>query len=266
MKCNYCGFESENNFIFCPNCGKEAPVEVYGDENPAANIVLNALKDKLFFIICILLTVASAGTLLLGNINVLSILATIFIWLVYNASTKNIADAKNLRCVSGTFYAYYVIVNVTAIIVAVCSFITLLFSGIIFSSALLAGNLANELGNELADLLGPLSFLLAASPILIFIVFLAVAAILVLLSIFGLRNIHKFLKSLYESVQSGIIAFTKCKTAETWLMVFGVLGAISSLSELSSSVLAFCSSAALAAVQIIASLLIKKYFSTQEQP
>ena len=51
MKCVYCGFESETNFIFCPNCGKEVPVDVYGDENPAASHILSVLKDKLFFVL-----------------------------------------------------------------------------------------------------------------------------------------------------------------------------------------------------------------------
>lgn len=253
MKCNYCGFESENNFIFCPNCGKEAPVEVYGDENPAANHILSVLKDKLFFALCILLTVGSCCSLLAGNINVISILATIFIWFVYNASIKNIADSKNLRYLSGTTYAYYVVMSVSAIIVAVCMAIALLFSGFLLSSSFIL--------EEISEIFGAFSFLVAASPTLIFITGIAIAALMFLLSVFGLRNIHAFVKTVYQSVESGVIAYEKCKSAETWLMIFGILSAISSLSSLGSPLL-FCSSASFAAVEIIASLLIKKHFSS----
>lgn len=255
MKCVYCGFESETNFIFCPNCGKEVPVDVYGDENPAASHILSVLKDKLFFVLCILLTVGSAASVLAGGMNLLAVLATIFIWLVYNSGTKNIVDAKNLRSLSGTTYAYYIIMNVTAVIVGICALITALCIPVLSASELFS-----ELVEELSDVFGNYVFILSASSILIVIVLLVVAGLILVLNLLGLKNIHKFIKSVYQSVETKIISYEKCKSAETWLMVFGIIGAVSSLSSLG-DLPTFVSSASIAASEIIASLLIKKHFN-----
>ncbi|MBO7217223.1 MAG: zinc ribbon domain-containing protein [Clostridia bacterium] len=266
MKCAFCGFESETDFAFCPSCGKEVRLEsldVAKNSNPAASLLLSVINDKLFFVLCVLLTVGSGFALISGNVNVISILATVFAWIVYtSAKNSNIADAKNLRCLSGTVYANYIITNISAVIFFVCAVIILLLSAVVSSnSAQFISELSDLLKDEFPSFLGEYSeMLLSVFSIILGILFIVVAAVVLIFNIFGLRNIHKFVKSAYICAETGVMNFEKCKTASTWLTVYGVLGYISALSALEGSLLGFISSVSLATVQIIAGMLIKKYF------
>ena len=120
MKCNNCSFESEQDFAFCPNCSAPAGEPVSVSEpivNPVGERVMAALKDKMFLAICVLLTVASAiSTFSGGGIPAIIILHTVFLWIAYSKVQKNIVDTKQLRNLSGTVYAQYVVLNVLSII------------------------------------------------------------------------------------------------------------------------------------------------------
>ena len=106
------------------------PEPDYVSVNLAKAKILPALKDKLYLVICILMTVSTGLSIIAGSLPIIEILLTVFSWLVYSAAKKDVADTKNLRCISGAVYANYVIMNVAAVILIVCG---LLF-GVAFSA------------------------------------------------------------------------------------------------------------------------------------
>jgi len=121
MKCQNCQFESEGRFDYCPNCGQPTananaqPVEKVSI-NPTADIVLSALKDSAFLIICILMSVATGLQFVVSEFSVINILITIFLWLTYASAQKGFADEKHLQAISGSVYAQYILTNVLSII------------------------------------------------------------------------------------------------------------------------------------------------------
>ena len=123
MKCIKCGFESAEDFNFCPVCSEpQTPVESVSI-NPAADVVMPALKDNLFLAICILITIYCGLALVSGTLPLIQVLTTIFLWLVYSQSKEGFVSENHLRNVSGTVYAGYVINNVVFGIIAFCGII-----------------------------------------------------------------------------------------------------------------------------------------------
>lgn len=265
MKCINCGFEAETDFAYCPSCGTcqspDAPEVSAAPANQVAMRILPALKDKLFFVLCILMSVSCGLTLISSGPDVFSILFTIFLWLTYAQANKDIADAKYLRCISGTYYAYYVILNVAAIIMIV--------AGVIFSSALnvlladssfvseITGALdsyASGIGTRLAGLFA------AGMGMLFMIIFVLVGVIMLVINLFSTRYIHRFAKSVYKSIEAGQLELKHINAAHIWLWIFGICSGISCLGNLASgNLLLILGSGASAAAPIIAALLVKKY-------
>lgn len=270
MKCAYCGFESEQDFSFCSNCGAAAqssPAVSMSSEpvNAASEKVLNALKDSLFLVLCILMSVSCALTLVDSGPDVLSILFTIFLWLVYAQSRKGVANATHLRSVSGTVYAHYVIINVCAILLVVIGAII----GVAF------GALSSDLGflNEiLAELdLGAYEteiisqVLVSVSGAVFFFAFALVGALLIVINMFSIRYVHRFAKSVYKSIESGTLALRHTKATYAWLIVFAVFSGISLLGNLDSGdFILIASNGVSCAMPIIAAILIKKHLTPEE--
>ena len=146
MKCTNCGFESISDFKFCENCGAPAPVLETAEPQGAENRLLSVLKDKLFFVICILFSVSAATAIVNGGIPVFNILFTVFFWLVYSQAQKGIVSAKHLRCISGTVYANYVVVNVVSIILIVCGVIIAFAIGLLSGSTDLVDSFSIDFG------------------------------------------------------------------------------------------------------------------------
>ena len=258
MKCLKCGFESEADFSFCPQCGEPAPInEIL--ENPAAKRALGLIKDKLFLTVAILISVATL--LSFGNgIPVIYVLSTVFVWLLYAKGVKNTADSTQIRNISGTVYAAYIVNYVLAGLVAA---VGLLCSGIMA----IAGNVAGAM-DEFNHVLDGLSINFAEtlgsiSAVIIIILFGIICAALLLYNIFGMRNIHRFIKSVYMSVDAGVENYHKPGVARAWLLALGILDVVSAIGSenLVTAVATACGGAAM----IIASILIEKHFlSVQE--
>ena len=282
MKCKYCGYEHTEAFTLCPLCGTDnsrpsaaadsgsatayvettvPPVSL----NPAAHHVLGALNSKLFLAVCILFTVSSGLAVFDGNFNVITILLTIFSWLTYSQARKGFADSSNIRCISGTVYASYVIEYVVAGLFVVCGLILTAAFGLISSNTAMMSEFLSEFEAEITGY-GPIvEALLSASTVLILVIFVVAAVAVFLINFFGLRSVHRFVQSVYKSIDSGQIFFVKCTAAKNWLMTFGVFSAISALSSFASeSSLAVYSEGAMAAALIVASVFIKKNFSEWE--
>jgi len=258
MKCNHCSYESTDVFTVCPQCG--TPVQASAASTVAERMT-QMLKDPLFLVLCILISCATLFSLFVGGVPVIYVLATIFLWLLFAQSRKQTVNAQQLRNLSGTVYAAYVISYVGFAILAVCGVVLLALSS-------LAGSATPELWEEMylelngtyftgLDLTGDL---LSSVLFVLCIVFILVGAVGIVINYFSLGNIHKFLKSVYQSVDAEKMLFVKYRVASTWLIVLGVLSGISAVQSLLTDALAFLSNGAGAAAMIVAGVYIKKYF------
>lgn len=264
MKCISCGFESQENFAFCPNCSAPAVQEAQ-IVNPAENVILGALKDKLFLVICILMSVTTVLSFAGGGVPVLNILFTVFLWLTYAQATKNIADPKHIRGLSGTVYANYVITYVVCGIVFVCGALVALVFGVLAGNAEVYGALMNELGSLDEVTQNIVVLILSASGWIITLICAIISGVAVLFNILATRKIHRFTKSVYKSLEQCTLNIEKADAAKNWLLVFGIFGAVSAASALmSGNIIGAASSGCTAVAEILSYVLIGKYLTSAE--
>lgn len=290
MKCHNCGYEKEGNFAFCPQCGTsqnnnpqsepaptptptptgapaptpEAPKYYTAEQHnanagAASDYILTTLKDGLFLALCILFSVSTVFTVFSGSFSVINILITVFLWLTYTQAQKGVASKVHIRCLSGTVFASYVVNYVIAGVLAFLGLMIILFGA--SSSALLTQALQyayEEAGLGYSDLIA--GYIGAAAVFIGFILIIAAVAVAVI-NYFATHSIHLFVQSVYKSIGEEKSYLAKVSTAKTWLMVFGILEAISAVSCLADgSFIAFIATGSAAAAEIIGSVLIKKYY------
>ncbi len=270
MKCVNCGNEIPENSVFCPFCGKATVTneELAVSINPVQEKLLNIFKDKLFLVLCILVSASIVLSFAAEGFPLLLILYTIFLWIIYNKAQKNTIDIKNMRNVSGTIFASYVI---TWVVIGLLAFVSIIG----LAALLIAGNvidinaLLNEILSEVNASVYGIDILtgLTGSAIMIaltvvLVIFLIVCIIAAVINIFAMRNIHKFAKSLYKSAQSGVFALQKVNTTINWLLVFGIFSGISAITSIG-DLEYLASNGCIAATYIIAYILIKKHFKQE---
>lgn len=269
MKCEFCGFEAEEEFAFCPNCSKQKEIETNSEPennsevlpislNPAADIVLNALKDKLFLVVCILVSASTIFNLANDVVNIIGILMSVFLWLTYVSAYKGIADENHLRSVSGTYFANYVIMWVGTILVLLMGVLFAVVFGAIATSGELMDSILEELEFGIANEL--IGSILSISAVWVFVLFTLIGVALMLVLHFAVRPTHRFIQSVYKSVEAGETSFCSANIAKNWLLIGGILSGVSALGSLFSSMSGFLAGAASAAASIIGSILIDKYF------
>ncbi len=242
----------------------------YQNENKVRtlDLVKDAVKDKMFVAICVLLTICYGSMLLAGSFEIIGILFVIFMWIVYSNANKGTLDASNLRNISGTIYAQYIISFVGA--------------GLFIFLGLILGAYWSE-GMELVEAeLGKIDFgdnsayqeaileILTAPyfGVIIMVVLIIAAAIIIVLNLTLYRKLHRFAKALYISVENFDLEFVKkLEGAKVAMWVYGVLGALGLFSNTtiytsSGGIGVFGTFANMcsAACYIIAAIWIKKYF------
>lgn len=264
MKCTNCGFEYPEGTRFCPSCGTTVVTEVMPVLNFAAEKVLSALKDRLFLVICILMSATCVFSLASDGLPVINILITVFLWLTYAKSLQNKADANHLRCVSGSVYASYVVVNVCTIILIVCGAIITLALAAFSGSADFISGFAEGLGEFSSEFAGLSEALIAVAGWIIGLALIVAAVVALIFNVLGMKKIHRFAKSVYQGIMTQNPVFENPDSVKNWLMFFGVCSAISALGSISTNFVAFLSNGCAAAATIIASLLVKKYFTDNE--
>lgn len=268
MKCNNCGFELEENVNFCPNCSMATAEAQPISLNPAGDVILNALRDKLFLVLCIFMSVAT----ILGfkdGVPLLNILYSIFLWLLYAKAYKGEADCAKLRNLSGTVFAAYILNYVLFGIIFVLGIILAAAVGFIANDPDLLGLLEQELANSGLELTG---FNLAdilpyISGGIVVVVFGIISLIGIFVNAFSMRYIHRFAKSVYQSVDSGVLELKSVKGAKNWLLVFGIVGFISAVANLFNgdiSLVSKIASAASGLCPIFAFVLIQKHIFVVE--
>lgn len=269
MKCIHCGFETTENFEFCPNCGKNIAdaqpsdaVNMAVSINPVEDFVLRILKDNLFFALCLLVSSATVFAIASGSINIIGILMSVFLWITYAGANKGFADANQLKNVSGTYYANYIISFVGAILVLVSGLIMAVVFGLVAASGELIDGLFEELelivDNTVTSFLVGL---LSVSAVWVFVVFALVGVGIILVLKFAVKPTHRFIQSIYKSLEKGEFLFCCQNTAKTWLLVSGILNGLSALICLiGANIEGVLSGGSTAAASIIGSILINKYF------
>ena len=232
MKCNNCGFEYDDSLRVCPNCEPSLqPAAI--SLNPAADKVCAAITDSLFLVMCILMSASCLFGLLAGGLPILNILFTIFMWLTYAQAHKGILDSTHLRSLSGTTFAVYVINYVVAGCVA--------FVGIMIAFALSVISQTPDLLDEIksaAELEDPVFAEQAMNIItnygaligvIVGVVIIVIAAIMIVLNILGYNKVHKFAKSVYQSIDMNTIGFQNAKTAKVWLYIIAAFTIVSAI-------------------------------------
>ncbi len=289
MKCKNCGFERTEDFKFCPNCGQSSleaeqtqnpapdseqaqktdfsgeqaiPAQPITLQSPMAERMLSLFKDSFFLVLCILQSAALLFEFCCSNFSVLGILFTIFLWLIYAQSKNNITDIKNMRSISGTIFAKYVINWVVCGIFAFFGILLTAFYSVLSVYGIdIMNMLRDKLDNFGGKYYGFLVRNLSVGVILIGIIFIIAAIVVAVINVFATRSIHRFAQSVYQSSENSAIPIVKKNTAQSWFLVIGILKGISAFFALSGNAFGFLTAGCSAAVYVFAYLLIKKYFS-----
>ena len=262
MKCNNCGFENADTNAFCINCGnslkEQQPVASEPTPtisvNPVAEKVIWVLKDNLFLAICILTSVLTGTSLLSGSLNVIGVLFTIFLWLIFAKTKKNLVDVANMRRVSGTIFANYVI---GWVLFGLMAFLTVIIIAISGAGSIYLDEIISEL--DLGSFYNMFDAMSAGIIIFALIIIMVVALAAILVTIFAYGTIHKFARSLYVSVLTGAFNLEKVDAAKNWLLALGIIEGISALLSIY-NIWAFLTTGCSAAIYFIAYALIKKHF------
>ncbi len=266
MKCNNCGFEYEDSLRVCPNC-EPNPMPVTISLNPAADKVSAAITDSLFLVMCILMSASCLFSLIVGGLPTLNILFTIFMWLAYVQARKGILDSTHLRSLSGTTFAMYVINYVAAGLVALAGFIIAFALSVIVQSP----NSLEEI-TSLMEIENPAISQFVTNIIIKFggligFIIIIIAALMIVLNIFSYNKIHKFAKSVYQSVDMNTIAFQNAKTAKVWLYIIAAFTIVSTVFDIKStdfeSLSYLISEICSALTAIFAGVLIGKYLQEE---
>ncbi len=259
MKCVSCGFESEQDFAFCTQCGAASHSnEVMPTpevSNPLLSKTLAALKSPLFLTVCILVTASAAIGLFNDGLPLLHILASVFLWIVFAKSRKDNVHTDGLRNISGVIFADYIVSYVVTGIIFLVGLLLMAVVGIAAGSSVMFDEIVNELGLMHAEYIDLVEIVLSTSGPLLFLVCALLAAAVFLFNFFGTRKIHRFVQSLYQSLQNGTDAVQSVKETKTWLIVLGIFSAISNDFALANIVLG--------AAMIVASVLVGKYFTAE---
>lgn len=272
MKCTNCNFETTQDFTYCPNCGSAQNTEPVAEPvslNPAADKIFALLKDNLFLVVCILLTVSAATSVISGGIPLFTILIAIFLWCIYSSAQKGFVNENQLRNISGTVYASYIVTNVLAGIFVFLGLLMSVMSS--FLSSLKLSDILNELSLEFNEFDVDISDFLYDLPqnivsiigILLAIMFIFIAAAILVFNILGIRKIHRFIKSVYMGVMYQNPNFEKVNAAKNWILVFAIFIGISALFSLTDSLLAFASTGCQSATLILVYILIDKYLTVK---
>ncbi len=258
MICKICGAEFEGSTDVCPLCTDSQPTNI----NQAANKINLALKDGLFLTICVLISISTLFSVIIGGLPIINILLTIFLWLAFYHSKSNL-NSTHIRSISGTVFAYYILLYVIAGV--------LIFTGTFYSMVLKTMFELSASFPELAELTTYYreilkyneEFMPIINTIIAFIMFL-IAAGIILINIFGIRKIHKFIKSVYQNSDKNNNNFLYAASASSWLFVIGGLNIFISLTTFRSigliSTLSTLSSISYGVALIFAGVIINKYF------
>lgn len=283
MFCKNCGAPVDDGAKFCKNCGGKVAEEVKAEEpvteevkvEPAAVTVTetvssNPVKTKLeeilsgsmFLTLAILISASALFSLAAKKINLITILFTVFAWMAYAAAKKNALQTSHMRNISGMFCAVKVLIWVGVGCLGFLGILTLIFGSAIGTSLI---NALNRVSGSSLNLVYA-AYGSATISVIIFVAILLVIAMLIVMNL-GFITMHKFFKSLYQSLDSGVYSLEKAKAASSWSLVFGIFSGIGALGSLGSvkSFPTFVAAGSIAVVFILLYIMIKNFAAVEDK-
>lgn len=266
MFCPNCGNAVENGNKFCPACGKglssnvgENPSLVQDSRNSEVrDRVREAVSHPLFLVLAVLVSVSALLNLIASlpqiSIPIFELLLTIFFWIVYYNAKKGTLSGAHLRNVSGTVFAYEIVAYVCGGLFLLGGLMFAVTGSVVIESLEFRNTLQsafNAAGSSL-KLTGEFMSLVVS---IITVVFFVLGALLILLAFFGIRRVHRFLKSLYRNYDNEQESLLHLRGARSWIIVFAVL---SGLSAVGGTVVTFFAFACNTAACILAAILLPK--------
>ena len=267
MKCPNCLKENNNDALYCLYCGTKLSTQTPTITAWGTKII-EGIKSKLFLALCILMTVSTACAFVSSGLNIIGVLATIFLWVLYSNTKKGTTSSKGLRNISGTVYASYVVNYVLVGLMAFSGLGFLIFAIISTKETMVLQELEEAItsAQELTTLFPNqiTAGMVLTACWMVAILFLFGAVIGIIINIFGVRHIHRTVKASYQSMDNPAVDPTKhANSARVWMWVFGVFTILNGLSAIvSAGFLAGASSACQGVVYILGAMLISRCFLT----
>lgn len=205
------------------------------------------------------------------NLPLMPLLVTIGLWVVYNAAGKGELAASGMKLVSGSLKAIRIVSWIVAILLLVCSVILILGGVAVNMAELDMEGIITYDEDELYELLDELSpyfsddvidkiadiftdgRLMSIFVIVMGAVFGIAGIVIILLNIFFYGYLYKFARSLREWGEGEADGIRAVRGAANWLIVMAVFSCMGAMSFSLTSGL-------LAAIYIVTSVLIKRYF------
>lgn len=232
----------------------------------------------LFLTLCIMISVLTCVELAFSNVNVLMVLLTIGMWISYSKARDGEKLGTGAVMISGTLKAMKILLWVSTGIFFFAGMVAVLLSDWFVSdvgdiidaylpeitSSLESMGIADvDIKSEIFGLLDSLEAMGLSSFEVISIVITAVgivisaiALIMVLMNVFYFRKLHLCAKSICEYEKGNTDEIIYVNAVSNWLMVLGILSAVSAAISLGGS--SMITEAVTAALYILASVFIKK--------
>lgn len=234
----------------------------------------SAFGSGMFLAMCVLQTVTVAlgafsirifnggGFSFNYNINIIGLLVMIGMWMIYAGARDMSTDVMKpggFTIVSGCIKAMRIILWVAIGILFVCGLILAAFGAAldpaIVSEALDTIYSTVEVSPEVMERIAELvnGGFAALVIIMIGVMLILAAVVMLIMNLTYYKSCHRLARSMAEYVKGGCDELDCVRGVSTWLMVLGILCALSSLSNIASG----CT----AAMYIIGSVFLKKYFA-----
>lgn len=264
MNCPYCKCKLDRPLSQCPSCKSK----LNGSDlrlTPLENKLLSAFNHKLFLVTAILMTASSIFALLAKTLPIFNVLFSIFFWISYSNAKKGFVNRQNLRSISGTIYAEYLMLNITAVL--------MIFLGFVGSFVI---SVANPTTEEIVKIIGekgifnrlPLNlvsdFLVKYFAVALLALFVILAILVIIPNLLWRSKIHNFAKSTYKSLGDNYYPVESIREARNSLFILSSI----SLTEHAlyfTSVFKLLSAVCLSGAGILAAILIDKYFIRKAQ-
>lgn len=260
MKCNQRGYESEQIFPICPSCGAQSqPVN-------AAVKILPALKDPLFLVLCILMSVSCLFGMATGSFSVITVLLTVFLWLTYASAKKDNIPTNHLRFISGTVFAQYVIIYVIAGLFLLLGVVFALVFNALMDDTELMNSILSGFITSPADLEAFTEVFSMISGGAVLVIFALLSVLLVVANIFSFRYYHGLAQSVYKSLESGTFALKHVNASRIWFIITAIFAGIGILGSLlgNSPDASLGSNSADFGISLVCVLLINKNLKPEE--
>ncbi len=221
MICNNCGMQVTDGIESCPYCNTTyiytaAPV------NPVAQRFNAVFSEKKFLAVGVITAIVAGLNLMSGTVDILSLLFAIFTLTTYSNAKKGTLTPNHLRNTSGCVFACRIVNWVVSGLFGLAG-IGMLGFGIIGAAGSFASK--SDYGYETAAVAGVGSVMF----IVYGVIFIFLAAVLLLSNILFYSPAHRFAKQLYTNLSYGYEGEYKVGLLRFWTIFRAIMGILSLL-------------------------------------